>query len=44
MAFVLMLWVGFFAAYANDGVYYVSGSHLEPVQETDISVKIKKNG
>lgn len=39
MAFALMLWVGFFAAYANDGVYYVSGSHLEPVQETDISVK-----
>ena len=27
------------AARANDGVYFVNGSHLEPVQETDISVK-----
>ena len=27
------------AARANDAVYYVNGSHLEPVQETDISVK-----
>ncbi|MBP5508736.1 MAG: YARHG domain-containing protein [Prevotella sp.] len=39
MALVLVVWVGFFAAYANDGVYFVSGSHLEPMQETDISVK-----
>lgn len=27
------------AAIANDGVYYVSGSHLIPLQETDISIQ-----
>ena len=27
------------SAMANDGVYYVSGSHLIPLQETDISIK-----
>lgn len=27
------------AAHANDGVYYVNGSHLEPLQETDIAIK-----
>ncbi|MBO4658155.1 MAG: YARHG domain-containing protein [Prevotella sp.] len=39
LAIFLAMWAGFFAAHANDGVYYVSGSHLEPLQETDISVK-----
>ncbi len=28
-----------FTAKANDGVYYVNGSHLEPLQETDIAIK-----
>ena len=39
LAVFLAMWAGLFAAYANDGVYFVSGSHLEPLQETDISVK-----
>lgn len=39
LAFVVALWAGIFAAHANDGVYFVNGSFLEPLQETDISVK-----
>ena len=39
LAVFLAMWAGLFAAHANDGVYFVSGSHLEPLQETDISVK-----
>jgi hypothetical protein len=27
------------AGYANDGVYYVSGNHLVPMYESDITVK-----
>ena len=35
---MLLLAGCFHAAYGNDGVYYVSGSHLVPLQETDISI------
>ena len=36
--FVAMV-VVVFTSLANDAVYFVNGSHLEPIQETDISVK-----
>ena len=39
LAVVLAMLAVCFTSKANDGVYFVSGSHLEPLQETDISVK-----
>lgn len=34
----LLLWMLVVAAHANDGVFYVNGSHLIPLKETDIAV------
>jgi len=39
LRFILLLWTSTFIAFANDGVFYMSGDHLVPVKETQIELR-----
>ena len=39
LSLIVVMMVSTLTAKANDAVYFVNGSHLEPLQETDIAIK-----